>query len=114
MAVRDGHSEIARIASLIDEQIAKIRELNDNSAIEAKFIDQMLISRFYSLSLLTQKAAIALAVAAVRRGDITKRNAADRLHVHPHTIDRYITRAEADYESRKRHPLDPEVLQESD
>ncbi|GJF03606.1 hypothetical protein PSD17_25660 [Pseudonocardia sp. D17] len=110
MASHDGYAEIERFMDLLIERIDAMREINSSPEIEERFIGQMLISRLHEISELSKNAAMLIAIDAVRKSDITKRNAADRLRIHPHTLDRAIRRFEEEYETRQGHPLDIEVL----
>lgn len=110
MALHDGQQEIERLLDILMDRIAAMRDINNDEKLERRFVEQMLISRFHELSDYANKTALVIAIDAVRKNDITKRNAADRLRIHPHTLDRAIRRFEEEYEMAKRHPLDPEVL----
>lgn len=110
MQPRDGYTEIEEIIELLTRQIAEIKELNNSDTIEPRFINHMLMTRFHQLGGLAESTAMAIAVNAVRNGEITKRGAADRLQVHPHTIDRQVTRFEEKYKGQQTSPLSPEIL----
>lgn len=111
MTLRDGQEEIERLLDILLDRIEAMRDINRDEKLEGRFVEQMLITRFHELSEFANKTALVIAIDAVRKNEITKRNAADRLRIHPHTLDRAIKRFEEEYEIAKRHPLDPETLQ---
>ena len=119
MSLRDGRKDdeqrIEALLQDIEAKIAEIRQVNDSKAfnsfeIEAPFIDKILITSFRTLSEKLSRIALAIAIAAVQKKEITKRNAADRLRIHPHTLDRAIRRYE-ESPDHERHPL-MEILDE--
>ncbi len=110
MAPRDGQTEVLNLLYILKSKIDTMLGLNSDTDLEPRFVEQMLISRFHELSDYAGKAALLIAIDAVRKGHITKRNAADRLRIHPHTLDRAIRRYEEEYETAGVYPFDHEVV----
>lgn len=109
--------ELSEMLHVLEARIAEIRRLNELDVPEP--IYRSIIGQLKEVGDFATKAATAIAVAAVREGALSKRAAADKLHIHPHTLDKWAERFEQHYrrylgwsnkEDHKTTPLDTEVL----
>src|SRR5690348_10763854 len=80
---------IVEIRKRVDE-LERINELNTPERLSRSIIGQTA-----QLGEFVSKLAILVAIAAVHDGDISKRAAADKLRIHPHTLDKWIDRLDA-------------------
>jgi hypothetical protein len=87
---------MAQFEELIDaisemrKQVDELERINDLDTPER--LSRSIIGHIAKYGEFVSKLAILIAVEAVQDGDISKRAAADKLRIHPHTLDRWIDR----------------------
>jgi hypothetical protein len=83
---------------LLDQLRAHIDEADRLNRLDVpEPLHRSIISQLAAISNRAEKIALAVAVDGIRSGVLSRRAAADRLGMHPNTLERWIVRLEAQY-----------------